>query len=515
MDVEIVARMLSTLPDDDQHPYRSGAWRPQTTEYRANDCTVLAGEIPADLDGVYVRTGENPLHPALGGDRYHPFDGDGMVHLMAFRDGKAFYRNRFVRTDALLAEQEAGRSLWAPLTTRSSVAERTDGWGARGHLKDSSSTDVVIHNGVVKSSHFECGDLYRLDPMTLDTLGKSTWDGRFPAEGVSAHPKLDERTGDLMFFNYGIEAPYMHYGVLDSEDNLVHYIDVPLPGPRLPHDMIFTENYVILNDLPLFWDPSLFDRGIFRANLHRDIPSRLGVLPRFGTTEEIRWFEADPTYVLHWTNAWEEGHEIVVEGFFQHDPEPTIDPDASFFDKMFRYISLDGFQSRLHRWRLNLATGECKEESLSDTISEFGMVNALLAGRETRYTIGALGEPGRFLFNGLIRHDTLTDTEEKLRLPAGVFASETAVAPTTAARERAARGEPFDERDAYLVTFVMDVNRDTSECWIFDYAGFGDGPIARVALPERISSGTHSTWAPGTAIPGWDDTDAFEAAAKL
>ncbi len=28
-DVEVYGKMLSTLPDDDDHPYRSGAWRPQ------------------------------------------------------------------------------------------------------------------------------------------------------------------------------------------------------------------------------------------------------------------------------------------------------------------------------------------------------------------------------------------------------------------------------------------------------------------------------------------------------
>ena len=49
----------------------------------------------------------------------------------------------------------------------------------------------------------------------------------------------------------------MHYGVVDANNDLVHYVDVPLPGPRLPHDMAFTENYAILNDFPLFWDPEV------------------------------------------------------------------------------------------------------------------------------------------------------------------------------------------------------------------------------------------------------------------
>src|SRR3981189_3604985 len=107
MDVEIVGKFLSTLPEDDDHPYRTGPWRPQTTEWDADDLTVVEGQLPTDLDGVYLRNTENPLHPAL--KAYHPFDGDGMVHVVGFRDGKAFYRNRFVRTDGFAEENDAAR----------------------------------------------------------------------------------------------------------------------------------------------------------------------------------------------------------------------------------------------------------------------------------------------------------------------------------------------------------------------------------------------------------------------
>ena len=55
MDIEIVGKLLSTLPENDDHPYRTGPWRPQTTEWRADDLTVVEGRIPADLDGIYLR----------------------------------------------------------------------------------------------------------------------------------------------------------------------------------------------------------------------------------------------------------------------------------------------------------------------------------------------------------------------------------------------------------------------------------------------------------------------------
>ena len=77
MDIELVGRALTTLPEDDDHPYRSGPWRPQAEEFRADDLEVI-GDLPTDLDGVYLRNTENPVHPAI--QRYHPFDGDDMVH---------------------------------------------------------------------------------------------------------------------------------------------------------------------------------------------------------------------------------------------------------------------------------------------------------------------------------------------------------------------------------------------------------------------------------------------------
>lgn len=504
MDVEVLGRVLSTLPADDDHPYRSGPWRPQTVERKADDLDVI-GEIPGDLDGVYLRNTENPVHPAI--ESYHPFDGDAMVHVVGFRDGKAFYRNRFVRTDGFAAEQEAGRALWAGIAEHPGLSVEKHGWGARGRLKDASSTDIVVHAGVAVTSFYQCGDLYELDPLTLETIRKSTWNGDFPSRcGVSAHPKVDPATGELLFFNYGKEEPYLHYGVVSPDNRLVHYVDVPLPGPRLPHDMAFTPNYAILNDCPLFWEPHLLAKGLHAARFHPDLPTRLGVIPRHGT--EVRWFEAESTFVLHWVNAYEDGDEIVLDGFFQSDPEGAGSrfPGHPRYARMFRMLSLDGMQTRLHRWRLNLATGQTKEERLSESVTEFGMINGNLGGLPYRYTYASTGEPGWFLFNGLVKHDTFTGDETRFAYGPGVFGSETAMAP---------RVGSVDEDDGYVITMTTDMNRDLSECLLFDARHIADGPVARIPLPERVSSGTHCTWAPGDAIPNWREADTAAAAVGL
>ena len=304
---------IRTAPGRGAHTTVSGT--PTTSRSRARS--------PPTSTGVYLRNTENPVHPSIG--LYHPFDGDGMLHPIAFGGGAASYRNRFVRTDGFLRRAGGRRSRCGPgCCDPPAYSEREDGWGARGRMKDASSTDVVVHNGEALTSFWQCGDLYPLDPRTLERAGQGALGGRFPSPtGVSAHPKVDERTGELLVFNYGKEAPYLHYGVVERRAaSSCTRSTCRCPGPRLPHDMAFTEHYAILNDLPAVLGPGAARPGRPPPAFFPDLPTRFAVIPRRGGTGDIRWFEADPTYVLHWINAYEDGDEIVLDGFFQHDPAP-------------------------------------------------------------------------------------------------------------------------------------------------------------------------------------------------
>jgi carotenoid cleavage dioxygenase len=147
-------------------------------------------------------------------------------------------------------------------------------------LKDTASTDCVVHAGRILPSWYLCGEAYAVNLDTLETEGIHEWS---PKDGVSAHAKVDESTGELLFFNY--QRAGMHYGVVNKNNKLVHYVPIPLPRPQnSPHDMCFTKNYSILND---------FNRN------------RFGIIPRYGDSSQLKWFDAKPTYVLHWLNAYE------------------------------------------------------------------------------------------------------------------------------------------------------------------------------------------------------------------
>ncbi len=476
MNIQRQPPLLATLRPSD-HPYLSGAWTPQHEEVDADDLPVLEGAIPRQIAGVYLRNSENPLHQPLG--RYHPFDGDGMISQVRFEDGRASYRNRFVRTDCLIAEQAAGGALWGGLADPPGLSRRP-GFGAHGGLKDAASTDVVVHAGVGLATFYQCGEAWRFDPLTLETLGPAAW---APADGVSAHAKVDPASGELLFFNYSKQPPFLHFGVVGPDQRLSHYRPVPLPGPRLPHDLAFTPNWAILNDLPLFWDARLLERGVHAVRVHEGLPGRFALVPRAGG--EVRWFEASPTYVLHWLNAFEDGDTVVLDGYFQEQPAPPPLADAPRgLGAMMAYLDAHSFRPKLHRWRFDLATGATREERLADDVLEFGVINPARAGRPYRFAWSMLMAPGRFLFTGFAKTDLATGATIEHRLGPGRYASE---APFIA------RGAAED--DGWLVSLITDENTQTSECWLLDAADLAAPPVCRLALPHKLPSGTHACWA--------------------
>jgi carotenoid cleavage dioxygenase len=479
MKIERMAPVVTSLRPSN-HPYLNGPWTPLFEEVNATDLDVIEGVIPRDIDGIYLRNTENQVHQPLG--RFHPFDGDGMVHQIDFRGGRAAYRNRFVRTRCFGAEQEAGRSLWGGLADPVQLAERP-GFCAHGSLKDSSSTDIVVHAGRALSLFYQCGEGYRLDPETLEQFGVEGW---VPIDGISAHAKSDERTGELLFFNYSKHAPYMHFGVVDRDNRLVLYRPVPLPGPRLPHDMAYTEHFAILNDPPLFWDLELLKRNIHAVRQHEGLPTRFALVPRRGDGA-IRWFDAAPTYVLHWVNAYEEGDEVILDGYFQEEPMPKPRGDAlPGYEQMMAYVDAHSFKSKLHRWRFNLKDGTTKEGHLDDRVLEFGTMNRRFAGRRYRYVYNTTLRPGWFLFDGFVKSDVETGESWSYKMAPGRYASEAPFAPRIGSTE---------EDDGYIVSFVTDENAGTSECVLFDAKHIQDGPVCRIALPHKLCSGTHACWA--------------------
>ena len=460
----------------EDNPYLIGVFAPVDQELTLDNLEVI-GEVPKDLNGVCLRNGPNRRFKADG--RYHPFDGDGMIHAVHFENGKVRYRNRWVRTKAFEQESAAGKSLW------SGLMENPAGnpWGNHHGLgiKDSANTDVIYHRGKVLATWYLCGSPYGIDPLSLETIGAQDFMGTLGGD-MMAHPKVDERTGELMWFDYGPDQNYLTYGVIGADGRQTHRTEIALPGPRLPHDMAITENYTVLMDLPLVQDQEARAAGKYRIFYDRELQTRFAVVPRYGDNASVRWFEARPCYIYHVINAWEEGDEIIMDTCRVKNPQHQS-TFATPISSMLAYMRLD---AQLYRYRFNLKTGQTIEQPMDDDNMEFPSVDARVVGQEHRYSYNMrLAQEPTLLFDGIVRFDSLTGTKVEHFFGKGRWGAEAPFAP---------RDGSTGETDGYLVSFVNDEVEGKGEIDIFAADDLSAGPIARVLLPTRVPIGFHATW---------------------
>ena len=457
------------------NPYASGLYAPIGRERHLTDeDMVIEGTVPRDISGVYLRNGPDLRWQPPG--RYHWFDGDGMVHAVRFDEGRVAYRNRWVETAALRREDEEGRAVW------SGLLEPRGQNPPEAPEKDTANTDVLVHHGSVLALWYRAGAPYDLDPRTLETLGTDDFRATLSCD-VSAHAKVDERTEELMFFDYGEHTPYMRHGVVGPDGRVTSLVDIDLPGPRLPHDMAITANHSILMDLPLVNDPEAAKAGRYKIGFLPDTPARFGVIPRHGRGDEIRWFEADPTYIYHVSNAWETDDAVEMIACRITDPAPRV-PVGGPLGSMLASLRPDAVA---HHYRFDLRTGQTTERPLDDVLTEFPAINQGFSGHRNRHAWHMhIADEDTMLHDALIAYDWEQDRSEVHHFGPGRFASEVVFAPRDGATA---------EDDGYVITFVTDAAAMTTAVEVFDARDITADPVCRIHLGVRVPLGFHATWA--------------------
>ena len=445
--------------------FLDGPYAPVDDE-RVDACDVV-GEIPRELAGVFVQNSANPKHAPRGA--YHWFDGDGMVHGVELREGRATYRNRWIRTKGLARDDEAGRAL-------------TDGilMPITGPDKDTANTDLVFHDGKLMALWWLGGQPYTLDVPSLETRGPEDFGGTLSC-GIAAHPKVDPVTDELIFFDYDpYKRPHMRYGVA-AQGKVDHIVDVELPGPSLLHDIAITEHFTVLLDFPMRWDVDKLAQGRRRVTFDDDEPARIGLIERRGS--QVRWFEAKPCYSYHTVNAWEEGDEVVLIGCRIDNPMPRVPHEAEPEVPRLTFLRLHPF---LYEWRLNRVTGQVKERALDDVPTEFPRMNDAVLGRKSRYAWHPrIARAKSLLFDGLIKYDLDGGAPKALDHGPDHIGGEAVFVPRPGAT---------DEDDGWLTVFVTDLRENRTELRVIQAADME--VVARVQMARRVPFGFHAHWAP-------------------
>ena len=264
---------------------------------------VVTGDIPTELNGTLYRNGSNPQFAPRG--QYHWFDGDGMIHAFTLSAGKAHYRNRWVRTERFKLERRHGEALFAGLSDLSNTDER-----AQGVFPNAANTNIIFHAGRLLAL-WEGGPPYELEPSTLQTIGVYDFNGKLQG-AMTAHPKVDPETGELLFFGYGPFPPYLRYTVVSADGDITRNEEIPLPVPTMMHDFIVTREHVIFMVFPATLRPENLASGS-PVRWEPELGTRIGVMPRDGGSEDLVWFETDPCFVFHAMNAYTQGNTVSAD----------------------------------------------------------------------------------------------------------------------------------------------------------------------------------------------------------
>lgn len=437
----------------------SGIYAPVPDEVTAFDLPV-DGELPAELDGRYVRNGPNPIgevDPAT----YHWFMGDGMVHGVRLRDGRAeWYRNRWVRStrvsEALGEEPKPG--------------ERHGGM-------DGANTSVIGLAGRTYAI-VEAGARPVELSFDLDTIAHADFDGTLP-NGFSAHPKRDPSTGALHTIAYHWALPHLQYVVVGADGRVSQVEPIEVDGGPMVHDCSITERWMVVYDLPVTFDLDTAMRGAgFPYIWNEGRAARVGVLPLGGRGRDVRWFEVAPCYVFHPLNAFDDGDRVVLDVVRY----PTM------FDR--HRLGPDDGPPQLWRWTLDTATGQVAEQQLSDVPLEFPRVDERAVGR--RHAVGWAAEVRRGddenSFGGrLVRIDGSTGDAVLVDLGPGRTSGEWVMVPGEGSAA---------EDDGWLLGLVYDATVDRSDLVVLPAGEPSAGPVATVRLPRRVPAGFHGNWIP-------------------
>jgi carotenoid cleavage dioxygenase-like enzyme len=467
--------MTQPFPD---HPYLTGFYRPFGAEMDAPDL-VVEGRLPDALQGTFYRNGPDPQHPPHPEDRYHVFDGDGMVYAIRIGAGRASLRNRWVRTRKWELERAAGRRLFGvfgnPRFNDPSVSPME---------YNTANTHIWPHGDAVYALMEGCPPT-AMDPETLDTRGYETF-GNTVTGPFTAHPKTDPADGALHAFGYCAKGPgstAIRYNVIDAGGAPRHLAWLEQPYASMMHDFALTERRVVFPCLPVVIDMARAMEGKPMAAWEPERPAMFGVMDKGGAGgDSVAWHEAEQTFAFHVANSFDDGHDIVIDvaGSRRAPLMPAADgtlPDEQ--DTRFR----------LTRWRIG-GNGHVTEERLDDLDIQFPRIDDRFQGRRYgRVFVNGTARPtaGRIDgFDSIAAIDLGSGRRDAFSFGEGAYCGEPVFVPRGAA-----------EGDGWLLCLVWDSSANESALAVLDARDVAAGPVARVRMPARVPGGFHCHWRAG------------------
>ena len=469
------------------HPYLNGNFAPVYKQYTAQPVEVVRGAIPSDLEGLFVRTGPNPL-PGWT-KRYHWFDGHGMLHNLRFVGGNVTYTNKFIGTPRYRIERKKGKDYFLRIGEISGFVgilkiifcetfKRTY-WKLTDLTAGPANTHTVMYNR----------RFYLLHEASLPFEAKLKPDGSFESIGyatfggvlnyaVSAHPKVDYQSNSMLFHSYSGESKVrdtqgaMKYGELLSNGTVRMYHGLEMNYTCFAHDMFMTPKFLILIDSSVHFNIGrvLEGKSIFAFNPRANL--RFALISR-ESGQLLQWFDTGkPHAIVHGLNAWEEPDgTIVLWAPVGDDMELELDSHGNFF-----------FMTEV---RLHPTTGQVTMERLDKQYNqEFCNVRTDYYGRFSEYGVAGILVSAKQdgLFSGFIIWDVAAKKIfKKVDYPLNEYGGEPVVIE---------KGSD-NSRDFYVGTFTYSEALNESFFVLYDEKG---ELVAKLKIPYRVPYGFHGNW---------------------
>jgi len=452
---------------------------------------VVEGRIPEEFAGSWFQSVPDPqFPPLLGTDTF--LSGDGMVRMFRFERGHVDFKQRYVQTERWQLERKARRSLFGAYRN-----PYTDDPSVRGKRRGAANTTPVFHGGKLLTLK-EDSRPWEVNPKTLETVGEHSYDGKLRSETVTAHPRFDPETGELYFFGYeasGLASTDVAYCVADKNGRLLREDWFKVPYCALMHDFVVTKEHAIFPGFPIAADLARIKAGGPHWAWDQSKESYIGIMPRAGRVDEMRWFRARPCSVFHFMNGFTEGNKVHMDMCVSDVPAFTFMREAGGL-----HMPQQEVRGNILRWTFDMSKpGDTPEETVLAPAGDFPRTadKDMMVDYDVAYFMGLDFRFGPPIISGPVGGGF--NTVSRLELKTGKITSHVA-GPQRTLQEHFHVPSKQKGHEGYLGCIADLQDQNTAELHIFEAQFVDKGPIARIRVPLRLRSGVHGNWVPASAL---------------
>ncbi len=468
----------------------SGFNAPSRIECDVHDL-VVEGKIPAELNGSWYQTVPDPQFPPMFADDTY-LSGDGMMRMLRFENGHVDLKQRYIQSERFKEERRARRALYGRYRS-----PYTDDPSVRGKSRGVYNTTPIFHGGKLLALKEDNRGM-QIHPRTLETLGEWDFGGKLRSQTMTAHPRFDPLSGEMLFFGYeasGLATRDVAYLKANRDGELVHEEWLQVPYCSLMHDFVVTQEHTIFPVFPITADLARLKAGGAHWIWEPTKETFVGIMPRNGSVKELRWFRGPPRSAFHYMNAFTEGNRVHMDfGCGRIAPFPFIRAATGI------EVKPEEMAGAFVRWTFDLSKpGDTYEETILGPGGDMPRAADKDAMRD--YEIGyyqtfdpTLGHPNIAGpvgpgFNTILRLEVRSGKLKRF-VPDG--------ASTVQEHVHIPSSQPGHE--GYL-GFIVDRHAESlSEFFLLEAEHPDKGPIARIKVPFRLRVGVHGNWVPAAAL---------------